>query len=169
MKNVNEIAQRCMAILDDCEINYTKPRMVGTSARYSRSLGKCYRKYDDEMDELYFEIKISDHILADDIPMREVENTMLHELIHTCRGAFNHGAEFVRLAGIVNRKYGYHISRTSKYSDFGLDHTKILEQKRYEVECVACNGIYKYSRMGKVLKNLDRYRCGCGGKLVRTK
>lgn len=40
-----------------------------------------------------------------------IQMTIVHELLHTCEGCFNHGAKWKYYAEVMNNKYGYQITR----------------------------------------------------------
>lgn len=40
-------------------------------------------------------------------------NTIMHELCHTCRGAYNHGAKFKKYGEMVYKNFGYKIETYS--------------------------------------------------------
>ena len=40
-------------------------------------------------------------------------NTIMHELCHTCRGAYNHGAKFKKYGDMVYKNFGYKIETHS--------------------------------------------------------
>jgi len=56
-----------------------------------------------------FTIKISRMTI--DLGLGAVRNTMIHELLHTVPNCMNHGAEWKRIAKMVDEAYGYTTSR----------------------------------------------------------
>ena len=45
----------------------------------------------------------------------DITNTIAHELIHSIYGCMNHGEKWKHIANLMNKQYGYHISRTIYY------------------------------------------------------
>ena len=68
-------------------------------------MGMCTRR------ETSCEIDITEsYVNHPDVTQHEVEDTIIHELIHCLPGANNHGPWFKLYADKVNRTYGYSIS-----------------------------------------------------------
>ena len=51
---------------------------------------------------------------------RHVEEVILHELLHSCKGCMSHGKQWKAYAEQVNLAYGTSISRTSTREQYGL-------------------------------------------------
>ena len=51
---------------------------------------------------------------------RYVEEVIMHELLHSCKGCMSHGKQWKAYVGQVNLAYGMHISRTSARQQYGL-------------------------------------------------
>jgi len=94
-----------------------------------------------------------------------LKTTVMHELLHACFPNCGHKGDWKRAAELVNKRYGYNISRTTSDQEKGV---KLAPCKRlsykYEVRCPDCQKIVaKYKKMGKVVKHPEHYRCGiCG-------
>lgn len=136
-----------------------------------------------------FQIEISEFVLRCD--PHKIRGVLAHEILHTCRDCYNHGAIWKKYASIMNAGYGYNIKRTSSYNEmgigencqgtdnnFGSNHqqssvfnskanSKIsdLPKIRYIIKCQSCGREYPRQRLSRAIKNIDSYRCGCGGKL----
>lgn len=97
---------------------------------------------------------------------RDIETVLLHELLHTCPGCMNHGKLWKEYAARVNGTYGYKISSTSRYGDFGLKEPERKETARYLIRCRECGMEIRRKRRSRLVEYTDKYRCGkCGGKL----
>lgn len=122
--------------------------------------GQCRKK------EGQFEITISEYHLKNGY--NAVMETMIHEVIHTVDGCWNHGELWKRCVDKVNRKYGYSISRTgSQKQGYSL---KVAEVNvKYIIKCDKCGNTIQRQRMSKLVKYPEIYRCKCGGKLSRIK
>ena len=111
-----------------------------------------------------FHIEISSFILDCDIA--KIRNVIAHEVLHTCRGCDNHGKIWKSYAAIMNAKYGYHIKRTSSFSEMGLPEPEPAEHRiKYVMKCTRCGREYPRERFTCVMKKINAYRCNCGGRL----
>ena len=122
----------------------------------NKSLGMCRKQ--TLGDYTLFNIYLNKKMLS--ATKQEIENTLLHELIHTIEGCFEHGYKFHKVAQFVNTKYGYNIQVKTKCRAFA-------EQinYKYEVVCTKCGSKHKYTRKTNVIKHPNLYHCTCGGGL----
>ncbi len=112
-------------------------------------------------------IEVSEVLLAPD-KAALLEQTLVHELLHTCRGCRNHGEKWKAYAQLANEAYGYSIARTVDTGEGGTA-TLRAESVKYVLVCENCGLRIERSRMSKAVKSPWRYRCKCGGKLKRIK
>lgn len=98
-----------------------------------------------------------------------LKNTIIHELLHTCDGCFNHGEEWKKQAQKVNREYGYQIQRVSTAEEKGIVYdTREIKPKQINhiVHCCNCGKIYTRNKNSKLITHTHLYRCGkCNGNL----
>ena len=87
---------------------------------------------------------------------------LAHEVLHTCYGCSNHGKRWKSYAAKMNATYGYHISRTDKFEDFGLEDDRPV---RYWVVCTRCGRRIPRMKRSPLIDHPERYRCQCGGTL----
>ena len=140
----------------------TKEIEVCINSRFTRTLGLCKDKGNN-----YFAIKINESFLRNADP-KSVHDTIMHEVIHTCEGCFNHGPEWHRVGKLVSDKFGFTITRT--YTD--LAYRQFMRNKkstkiRYQIGCPNCGIIGEYYSPTKVFLGvkqqektcLPRYRC----------
>lgn len=129
---------------------------VVVNKRATRRFGRCSRvrgKYE-------FEIEINNALLS--VDKKKAMNTMVHEILHTCDGCMNHGKLWKHYANVMNKKYGYNISRLGSYESAGLERPAA----KYVIECEGCNEQYHRMRKSKIVTHAHLYGCGkCGGKL----
>ena len=90
---------------------------------------------------------------------------LAHELLHTCPGCRNHGPLWKSYAQRMNQAYGYRIDRTSTRQALGLSDEC---PTRYLVVCRQCGQEFRRVRASALVLHPERYRCRCGGKLVRA-
>lgn len=169
MRILQAHAQICMDMLDRLNIQYGENIIFVVNSRAKTRWGQCKRTQGK------WQISISSVLLEDRNSVEGLENTILHELLHTCPGCQNHGSEWKRLADKVNRAYGYTIKRTSTAKEKGLceDAQREREEQRikraspqYMLVCQNCGYKYYRKKASKVVTCVDKYRCGkCHGFL----
>lgn len=130
--------------------------VVGINTRAKSRFGKCskvpYREYD-------YEIEINALLLEAD--KKKAMNTIVHEVLHTCKDCMNHGPRWKRYADIMNHKFDYDISRTNSYEQLGIERPK----PRYTIVCQDCGNTFIRYKKSKLINQIQNYRCGCGGRL----
>lgn len=130
---------------------------VRINSRAVRRFGRCISENGG------FVIELSSKLL--DAPELSCRQTIAHELIHTCKGCMNHGELFKKYAAMMNSAFGYSISRTNSCEEMGV--TK--ESAAFVVLCSSCGARIERLRRSAVVTHPERYRCKCGGKLVRVR
>lgn len=168
MRNLNTFAHKAMEQLDAIGIKYGRIVKFEVNTRAKKRWGQCKRT-----PEGYY-ININSVLLDERNSENGLMETIIHEILHTCNGCMNHGAEWQRLAEEVNRVYGYKVKRTNSAEEKGMDMALVTDMYKiaykYALECTNCHHVYQYARAGKVVKNPSRYRCGyCNSQLVRTR
>lgn len=161
MKDLFEVAEKCMVMLDDLGIEYGYILKWEINTRAKQRWGQCKRVVGG------YTINISSRLLADDVSDKSVEDTVLHELIHTVDGCFNHGEKWKRIASQVNYAYGYNIKRCSSAEEKGI--VEITEKQpkaiKHQFKCKCCGKVYSRTRESNFTKNWKDYRCGvCNGE-----
>ena len=89
-----------------------------------------------------------------------VLQVLAHEALHTCYGCSNHGARWKGYARRMNAAYGYHISRTDRFEDLGMEDDRPV---RYWVVCTRCGRQIPRMKRSPLVDHPERYRCQCGG------
>ncbi|MCQ2550956.1 MAG: hypothetical protein MJ146_02025 [Clostridia bacterium] len=94
----------------------------------------------------------------------KLRDVIAHELLHTVRGAYDHGQKWKKLVNILNHQ-GYGITARTTYEKIGIADAR-NERYKYMVKCSHCGQeIYRKKRC-PLTEQTYRYRCGkCGGKL----
>lgn len=140
----------------------TKEIEVCINSRFTRTLGLCKDKGNN-----FFTIKINESFLRSAEP-QSIHDTIMHEVIHTCKGCYNHGPEWHRVGNLVSKKFGFTITRTyndSSYSQFMRN--KKATRIRYQIGCPNCGIIKECYSPTKVFLGVKqqektgqpRYRC----------
>ena len=171
MKNLHEMFDTAMEMVQACGIKTGNIVEVTINTRAKKRFGQCHREYDIYKGGYIYSINISSFILADDCDEYAILDTIIHEILHTCYGCMNHGKEWKRLANIVNEEWGMIIGRCGSYSDFSPRLAKEMEVKRenkksnYVFQCRECGQKIKRERMSDFVKHPWKYKCGkCDGK-----
>lgn len=125
--------------------------------RATKEFGRC-----TEIEDGQFQISISKYFK--DNAVKEVKQTLIHEVLHTIPNCLNHGTSWKAAAKVMNDTYGYNISRTNNMAmDNLVGQEDIL--KKYVIKCAKCgNEIYR-QRKCKLVNQTYLYKCKCGGDL----
>ncbi|HZK02005.1 MAG TPA: SprT-like domain-containing protein [Anaerovoracaceae bacterium] len=101
-----------------------------------------------------------------------VLQVLVHELLHTVDGCFNHGAKWKMHASIINKNYGMNVSRVNSAEDMCEKEVAnaIMEADKkaakYRIYCPTCGQEIFRFRKCKLVSLVDFYKCGkCMGKL----
>ena len=142
---------------------------IKVNSRLSRALGRCVQVWDAWNRCYVYKIEIQPNILADGLEDSIPKNTIMHELIHTCKGCFNHGDEFQYRAGIVNRRLSYNVHTTTDSASLVAAGVTLKQHTdNYAVVCDKCGRtVKKYKRWSSTLERIGDFRHGgtCGGNL----
>ena len=141
-------------MLDALGIEYGNITKLWINPRSKSRLGQCSKKGN------FYEIQISEYATVD---KEKTFNTLMHETLHTVEGCMNHGSKWQKLANIVNKKYGLTVATISKISEDQKQER--MKSVKYIIKCKKCGNEGGYMKKSKVVSNVDRYRCKCGGSL----
>ena len=111
-----------------------------------------------------FQIEVAEKLLYG--PEASLRQTLAHEILHTCPGCVNHGKTWKTYARQMNQAYGYHISRTSTCGELAVEETA---RPKYLVVCSVCGAEFWRLRASRLIRQPERYRCRCGGRLERRR
>lgn len=141
-------------------LQYELPNIkVEASNRLKRALGQAVR-----MGHGNYKIQISTHHLKHRSGA-ETLDTMIHEILHCLPKCFNHGKNWKHEAHKVNELLGTNIDRQANIEITEEE----LNRYNYAIQCKECKAITGYMRRTKAYRNLELYRCICGGELERIK
>lgn len=162
MYNLNLVLKSCENKLDNLNIPYGNVIEIVPNTRAKKRWGQCVRTNG------VYKININAGLLNENEPLEALECTVLHELLHTVNGCFNHGDKWQNLANKVNRTYGYNIKRCSSAAEKGVSDSICGSREEYKiaVKCTSCNSVWKYKRNSKTVEacRYNRAKCSCGGK-----
>ena len=143
---------------------------VGNITKYSllkskKIYGRCCRSRNKTDNSLVFEIKLNEYFLK--TKKETCLETILHELIHTFPGCFNHLSGFQKHAKEINFKYGTNIgTHVSKETS---EKFKNIIPSKYIIVCLKCGKLMKFNRKNSLINelylglNISRYHNKCKG------
>lgn len=156
-KRLKIIAEEEKSKLKETGIKTGHISEIKVNKRLKRRLGQCIKKSSGE-----YEIQIAEYL--ENSTENLIREVVMHELIHTCRGCMNHGKKWKIYAEIMNREYGYNITRVYKE-----DKEDSLPERKYKylIKCTSCGNTGYRVKRSKVIDNPKNYKCSrCGGKIV---
>lgn len=166
MKNLQTLYKECVAEAHSIGLDISSDVVeVRINSRLSRALGRCIIQHYWDGDK--YVIEVQPNMLRDEVEVMMSKNVIMHELIHTCPGAFNHGQNFQRRAALVNRKLGYHVGTRESVENLEAAGVQLKRKSaKYALKCVKCGKEYPKQRWCAALETPSRYRCGvCRGEL----
>ena len=129
---------------------------VAVNRRAVTRFGCCIRRGGE------YVIELSQRLL--EAPEAACMQTLAHEVLHTCPGCRNHGERWKDYARRMNRAWGYAIARTGTCAELGVADARPVN---HLVVCAACGMEFPRARRSPLVDHPERYRCRCGGGLVR--
>ncbi len=160
VKELNETFKMCkdqLAAIGFSQV-YTNNYRLEFNSRAKNRLGRCRKLPDGGF-------LISLNSVYANLNPEKAKETIMHELIHSIDGCFDHKNKWQNIVSLVNRKYGYTISRCV---DAGNDYREQAYERNYKVKCLGCGHETSRERISKLIKHPEAYKCGiCGGKLER--
>lgn len=158
-----QVIRQCRAVQIPIS-NRIDPKIIINSRAKSR-FAAC-RKIKQPAGTIY-RIEVGSALMETDAFI--VKNILVHELLHTCHGCYNHGSRWKRYAEKMNQLYGYHITTTATYKQLGLPEPEKKKTLRYRIACQNCGTVFYRQKKSRLVTNTGEYRCRCGGKLICTK
>lgn len=149
-----------MRELDRLKIKYAPQIGFTVNRRAKTRLGICRRSGGK------YTVEIAASLLDEQTPEALLIETLMHEILHTCRGCMNHTGRWKQLAETVSAAYGYNITRTAKRDDLPENIAVNLKPK-YRVVCQSCGAVYERYKKSAVVVHPERYRCGKCGKPLK--
>ena len=107
MKDYMAMFNRAMDVVHDLGIETGYITNVSLNYRAKNRAGQCRRNNVSNTYSLNFNYLIFNDKAND----TEVMNTIIHEILHTCKDCMTHKGEWKRLANIVNANTKYNITR----------------------------------------------------------
>lgn len=174
MRNLEEYVNRCIKELEEIGLECGNISEIKVNTRAKKRWGQCKRIPNG------YQININVALLDERSDERGLKETIIHELLHSCKGCMNHGENWKRLADAVNEIYGYNIKRCNSAEEKGVSkevraeygynpnsHVSVNHSTNYTIKCGHCGHTYTRTRKSKVVQHPEHYRCGyCGGNLI---
>jgi predicted SprT family Zn-dependent metalloprotease len=163
MRDLQEYAIKCMDMLENIGIEYGNIIEVVPNSRAKKRWGQCCKVPGG------FSININVALLDERNKEEGLINTILHELLHSCKDCMNHGNKWKRLAEKIRNTYGYDVKRTSSAADKGVIENTMGIEYKYAVQCGSCMNVVRRTRRSDLIKFPEFFRCKCGGKFIRIR
>ena len=166
MRDLNKIMNDCIAELNSIGMTYYSKNITSITVnnRLSRALGRCIRSGGS------FRIELAGKTAADNVDIYFIRNVVMHELVHTMPGCWNHGPLFQSYARRINAKLGYHVSTTETEANMqaaGVQPIVKKEVARFALVCGKCGKTIAYrQRKCALTEHPGNYtHTECGGSL----
>ena len=130
------------------EIKWGEVRSVVLDNAIKR-FGYCQKNTDGT-----YKISISRLTFKDE---SKLNNTVVHELLHTVQGSSGHGKVWQRNAAYMTRKTGMLITRTSQVPEAIKEES--LKKMKYKIVCEGCGQIIYRARESDLVKHPWKYIC----------
>lgn len=161
-KDLNELLVKAIKQVEEQGIPVNSEVIEDNIAitRATKTFGRC-----QEVGGGVYSIGISKYYK--DNQEEEIMETLVHEVLHTVPGCFNHGKAWKKYAGIMNEAKGYNIGRTSNRQMDNLMKEEVFNSVfKYSIDCEKCGSSTLRQRRSKIVKNPENYICKCGGTLT---
>jgi predicted SprT family Zn-dependent metalloprotease len=112
-----------------------------------------------------YTIEIAARLLEDErISETACKETIIHELLHTCKGCMRHTGKWKYYADVVNQVYGYNIKRVTQGQEKGVENYEGTQMAiKYVFTCGKCGATIYRKRDSRFTRNYKYYGCArCG-------
>jgi predicted SprT family Zn-dependent metalloprotease len=164
MKDLQKLFKQCLRECDELGIEYGNIVEVTINTRAKKRWGQTCRRPDG------FHINISSVLLRDDVSNEAAKDTIMHEILHTVDGCFDHKAKWQAMADKVNI-YGYHVKRCTSAWEKGIDSSlmETTHHKTYIIRCEKCGVEVIRHRKSNFTEHPNWYfHGGCSGHFMRV-
>ena len=166
MKDLTKLFNECLKECSKLGIRYGNIVEVTINTRVKKRWGQTCRRADG------FHINISSVLLRDDVSDKATKDTIMHEILHTVDGCFDHKAKWQTMADKVNKAYGYNVKRGTSAEEKGIDSSlmEIKHHKIYIIKCEKCGvEVVRHRKSDFVLfSSWYTHGNGCGGQFKRV-
>ena len=166
MKDLTKLFNECLKECSKLGIRYGNIVEVTINTRAKKRWGQTCRRADG------FHINISSVLLRDDVSDEATKDTIMHEILHTVDGCFDHKAKWQTMADKVNKAYGYNVKRCTGAWEKGIDSSlmETTHNKTYIIKCEKCGvEVIRHRKSDFVLfPSWYTHGNGCGGHFKRV-
>lgn len=166
-KELNQLVKECKAELNQLGLELPTPLAIRLSTRMTRAFGNCAQRGRFVLGQRV--ITSTTISISVDLPTDVGRDTVMHELLHAVAGCEQgHGGEWLRLARIVNKAFGYKITQYATG-----ERAEVVKQIRsekssgYTVTCENCGRSSQVTARHGIVKNPHGYSCKCGRKAFK--
>ena len=164
MTRLETVLNKCKKQCDALKIPYGNVVQIVPSQRVTRKWGSCRVAMGMNF------ITINKRLLEKDVSENALQDTVMHELLHTCPGCANHGNTWKYYAELVNRAYGYQIKRCTSAEEKGISIPEKKVNIKYRFRCKKCGKIVERQRASAFTRAPEKYRCAvCGGEFEKIR
>ncbi len=160
MKDFVKLQNECINELQRLGITLGNVSSWAINSRAKSRWGLCKLNKDNT-----YTIEISSRLLSDDtISEKSCKETIIHELLHTCKDCMKHTGKWRQYAEVVNNVYGYSIKRVTSSQEKGIPEPAPKPRNiKYTFVCNNCGATIYRMRESKFTKNYKQYGCArCG-------
>lgn len=160
MKDFERLKCECIDEIEDLDIEIGKIKEWTINTRAKHRWGQCKKNKDGS-----YSIQIAEQLLVDKrISEKACKETIIHELLHTCKDSMKHTGKWKAYAQEMNEEYGYNIKRTTSGKEKGVENYKPKKMAvKYVFTCGGCGATIYRKRMSKFTRYYRNYRCTrCG-------
>ncbi len=163
MKDYRALIKECLDEVEAVGIIPGNIKEWKINHRAKARWGMCTRKINGECI-----IEIAARLLTDDrISIKSCKETIIHEILHSCKDCNGHTGTWKKYAELINNQYGYNIKRVTSGKEKGIEEyesTYSLPYK-YIFVCKYCGDTLRRKRMSKFTKYYRNYYCRNCGRL----
>ena len=164
MLDLQKCYNECRAELDSIGIKYGNIISIQSANLPSTVWGRCIKNGD------IYKIQINKILLESTESYKGLKNTIIHEMLHSCPNSMRHTGNWKNLAGIVNSKLGYFVSRCTSSEELGIKIDAMEQDYKYACKCNRCGMVFGRNRICDFIKYPSHYtHKNCGGTFVRIK
>lgn len=136
-------------------------KVISNPKMHSR-WGCCFRRNGYKS----FDIEIAERLMLS-ADYEGIDHVMMHELLHTIQGCFNHGPNWKYWANVVCKTFGFNIKRLTGASELGSDPISLIEIGYKACQCVDCGNVIVKKTECEFIRHPERWSCKCGGMFIR--
>ena len=163
MRDLHTYAQICLKEVEAVGIPHGDISEFTINTRAKTRLGQCKKLPNGKYTISISNVLLDESLCPDD---KSLKDTIIHEILHSCKDCMNHGKKWKWYAGLMNRKYGYSISRCASSAEKNIMEQANPTMYKYKLICTKCGHVYLKQRMCAAVKNPSCYSCGyCNGTL----